>query len=476
MPVKVGMVSLGCPKNLVDSEVMLGTLAREDYQITNSAEEAEVLIVNTCGFIDKAKKESVDTILEMAKHKQSGACRKLVVTGCLVQGYAEELQKELPEVDAFLGSADYPRIAAVIADLIASKKKAKAPFVQVSSPVYLYDEFSPRILATPSYSAYLKMAEGCDHACAFCAIPQLRGKLRSRSVESCVAEAKQLAAQGVRELNLISQDSSEYGRDLYGEPRLKELLEALDQVEGLRWIRVHYLYPAFLTDGLMDAMAAGKRLVKYVDLPLQHADDAMLKAMRRPGSYAKNLEMLRRFRERIPGVNIRSSFIVGYPGESEAQFQRLLEFLEEAQLDRAGFFTYSQETNTPSGLLDGQLSDKVKERRQKEASLLAAAISEKRLKARHGSVIEVLVETLPGQAGLGGQDIEHGASAEAVALRGRAQAAAKKRYAGRSQGDAPDIDGKVYFEAPGADLKPGDFVKVRIEASDAYDLHGVLLP
>lgn len=472
MPVKVGMVSLGCPKNLVDSEVMLGTLAREDYLITHEASEAEVLIVNTCGFIDKAKKESVDTILEMAAHKKTGACQKLIVTGCMVQGYADELLKGMPEVDAFLGSADYPSIATVISGLIADKKKRKAPLVSVSSPVYLYDENSPRILATPSYSAYLKMAEGCDHACAFCDIPRLRGKLRSRKIESCVAEARQLAAQGVRELNLISQDSSEYGRDIYGEPRLKELLEALDEVEQLRWIRVHYLYPAFLTDGLMDAMAAGKRLVKYVDLPLQHADDAMLKSMRRPGSYASNLKLLQRFRERVPGVSIRSSFIVGYPGETEAQFKRLLEFLKEAQLDRAGFFTYSQETATPSGLMEGQLPDKVKVARQREASLLTIEHSEKRLKEKVGSTIEVLIESRPGEGVDAGHDgMEHG---EAAALRARPKAGKNKNYAGRSQGDAPDIDGKVYVNAKGAALKPGDFVKVKIESSDAHDLHGVL--
>ena len=473
MPVKVGMVSLGCPKNLVDSEVMLGTLAREDYQITNDASEAEVLIVNTCGFIDKAKKESVDTILEMARHKESGACRRLIVTGCLVQGYVDDLKKELPEVDAFLGSADYPRIASVVAELVASKKKKAPPLISVNSPVYLYDENSPRILATPSYSAYLKMAEGCDHACAFCDIPRLRGRLRSRMVESCVAEATQLAKQGVRELNLISQDSSEYGRDLYGEPRLMQLLQALDGVEALRWIRVHYLYPAFLTDGLMDAMAQGSRLVKYVDLPLQHADDAMLKAMRRPGSYDANLKLLKRFRDRVPGVSMRSSFIVGYPGETEAQFKRLLEFLKEAKLDRAGFFTYSQETATPSGLLEGQLPDKVKRERQKAASILAAEISEKQLKAKVGSTIEVLVESRPGDGwGASHDGMEHG---EASGLRGRPKAPASARYSGRSQGDAPDIDGKVTFSAAGPGPRPGEFVKVKIESSDAYDLHGSML-
>ncbi len=469
MPVKVGMVSLGCPKNLVDSEVMLGTLAREHYQVTPDAASAEVLIVNTCGFIDKAKKESVDTILEMARHKESGSCRRLIVTGCLVQGYVDELKRDLPEVDAFLGSADYPRIAEVVKGLLGEKGR-KDPLVNVTNPVYLYDESAPRLLSTPSYTAYLKMAEGCDHACAFCAIPQLRGKLRSRSIESCVAEARQLAAQGVREINLISQDSSEYGRDLYGKPRLTELLQALDQVEELRWIRVHYLYPAFLDDALMNAMAAGKRLVKYVDLPLQHADDRLLKAMRRPGGYAANLRTLSRFRELVPGVVLRSSFIVGYPGETEEQFQRLLDFLKEAQLDRAGFFTYSQESLTPSGSLPGQLPDKVKRERQKRAASLAAEISAARLAAKTGETVEVLVERRPGEADIleGKDGLEHGLHEPWSPRSGGG-------YVGRSQGDAPDIDGKVHF-ASSRDLKPGDFVKVRVESSDAYDLFGTLVP
>jgi ribosomal protein S12 methylthiotransferase len=468
------MISLGCPKNLVDSEVMLGTLVASEYEVTNTASDAEVLIVNTCGFIDKAKKESVDTILEMARHKSAGSCKRLIVTGCLVQGYVDELKRDLPEVDAFLGSADYPRIAEVVRELISSRKALKAPLVEVHSPVYLYDENSPRILATPSYTAYLKMAEGCDHACGFCAIPQLRGKLRSRKIESCVAEARMLAKQGVRELNLISQDSSEYGRDLYGEPRLKELLEALDEVEELRWIRVHYLYPAFLTDDLMGVFARGKRLVKYIDLPLQHGDSAVLKSMRRPGSFESNLKLLRRFRELIPDVAIRSSFIVGYPGETSEQFGRMLEFLGEAGLDRAGFFTYSQEQKTPSGSMPLQISDKVKRERQKEASLLVAELSAKRLKEKRGRELEVLVESLPGQApGSAGHDgLEHGMAGSVVK-----GAPDNHRFSGRTQWDAPDIDGKVHFTAPaGADLKPGQFVSVKIEDSDSHDLFGRLCP
>ncbi len=471
MGVKVGMVSLGCPKNLVDSEVMLGTLAREEYEITHEASEAEVLIVNTCGFIDKAKKESIDTILEMARHKETGACRRLIVTGCLVQGYVDELKRDLPEVDAFLGSADYPRIAEVVRSLAGSRKRS-SPLIEVHSPVYLYDENSPRLLATPSYSAYLKMAEGCDHACGFCAIPQLRGALRSRSIESCVAEARMLAAGGVRELNLISQDSSEYGRDLYGEPRLDALLQALDKVEELRWIRVHYLYPAFLTDGLMRTFAASPRLVKYIDLPLQHGDTAMLKAMRRPGSFEGNLKLLRRFRELIPDVAIRSSFIVGYPGETDAQFKRLLQFLEEADLDRAGFFTYSFEDKTHSGSLPDQVSDKVKRERQREASQLAERLSAKRLLAKRGRELEVLVERSSGGQGPA-LSLEGGVSARVSAADSRAK---QGQFVGRTQWDAPDIDGRAFLKVPKGQPapKPGDFVRMKVEDSDAHDLFGSL--
>lgn len=464
------MVSLGCPKNLVDSELMLGSLASKGCHVTFEASEAEILLVNTCGFIASAKKESVDTILEMARYKQSGALKKLIVTGCLVQGYAEEMKRDLPEVDAFMGSADFRNIGAVVDELMAEKRK-KGALVQISAPVDLYDENLPRLLSTPPWTAYLKIAEGCDHACAFCAIPQLRGKMRSRRIESIVKEAEMLAKRGVKEINLISQDSSEYGRDIYGKPQLTELLQALDKVEGPRWIRVHYLYPAFLDQALMETMGQGVRLAKYVDLPLQHADNAMLKAMRRPGSYEANLKTLQDFRRLVPGVTLRSSFIVGYPGETEAQFRRLLEFLKEAELDRAGFFTYSQETLTPSGHLEGQLPEKLKKERQKEAMLVSLEISAKRLQARVGGTIEVLVEAVPGKAGkeTGAEAVEHGP----MSARGMAP---KGHYSGRSQGDAPEIDGRVYVNAGAVELQPGDMVRVKVSAATEHDLIGTLAP
>lgn len=470
--VRIGMVSLGCPKNLVDSELMLGQLAAHQFEVTSDPAEAEVLIVNTCGFIDKARRESVDTILEMAQFKRQGSCRRLLVTGCLVQGYVEELKAELPEVDAFLGSADYAGIAKVVKGLLGDRR-AEEPFMQVSNPAWLYDSASPRLLTTPPYMAYLKIAEGCDHACAFCAIPKLRGRMRSRPLEDIFFEARALAERGVKELNVISQDTSEYGRDLYGKPRLLELMQGLAGVEGLRWVRLHYLYPAFLDDRLMDVMAGEARLAKYVDLPLQHGDDAMLKAMRRPGSRSGNLQLLERFRSRVPGAALRSSFIVGYPGETEAQFESLLSFLEDAQLDRVGVFCYSQEALTPSGALEGQVAEKVKERRRKLAMQAAAAISEKRLRRHKGQTLTVMVERPSRGAQVQAVDsIEHGALTP-ERKPGSFRRSAKDLWVGRTEWDAPDIDGKVYFSpAPGADLKPGDFVKVLVEQTTEHDLAG----
>jgi ribosomal protein S12 methylthiotransferase len=475
--VKVGMVSLGCPKNLVDSEVMLGQLAAHQFQVTNDPEDAELLIVNTCGFIDKAKQESVDTILEMAAYKKSGACKKLVVTGCLVQGYAAEMKKDLPEVDAFLGSADYGNIAAVVKGLFNDKRSAE-PFMQVSNPAWLYDSKSPRILTTPSYMAYLKIAEGCDHVCAFCAIPKLRGKLRSRTVEDVVAEARALGAQGVKEINIISQDTSEYGRDIYkGEPRLRQLIEALDDVKGPHWFRLHYLYPAFLDAELMKVMSQSKRLAQYIDLPLQHGSTAMLKAMKRPGTREGNLKLLQRFKDAMPGAALRSSFIVGYPGETEEDFEQLLSFFAEAELDRIGVFTYSQETLTPSGAMEAQVSDKTKAKRLRLAMETAAALSEKRLRRFKGQTVEVLVErpsrSSDSEATHDGG--EHGASKVAAAPSFRKKS--KDLWIGRTQYDAPDIDGKVYFSpAKGVEIKPGQFVQVLVEQTTEHDLVGAQQP
>jgi ribosomal protein S12 methylthiotransferase len=472
--VKIGMVSLGCPKNLVDSEYMLGQLASHQYEVTSDPADAEVLIVNTCGFIDRAKQESVETILEMAGHKKTGACKRLLVTGCLVQGYVDELKKDLPEVDAFLGSADYANIAQVVRGLLG-EKRLKDPLLQVSNPVWLYDSKSPRLLTTPSYMAYLKIAEGCDHSCAFCAIPKLRGKMRSRPIEDIVAEAKVLAAQGIKELNVISQDTSEYGRDIYGgKPKLRELAEQLAEVDGLKWVRLHYLYPAFIDDALLKVLNGSQRLAKYIDIPLQHGDTAMLKAMKRPGTRQSNLDLLKRLRDGVPSAAIRSSFIVGYPGETEEQFESLLSFFQEAELDRIGVFTYSQEQLTSSGALEGQLDDKVKAKRQRLAMEAAAALSEKRLRRFKGETVEVLVERSSKSADVPVVDsVEHGQQAPA---RPAFRKGKLDLWVGRTERDAPDIDGKVYFTpAKGAVLKPGDFVQVRVEQSTDHDLVGAML-
>ena len=337
---KVGFMSLGCPKNLVDSEVMLGHLRLKGYQITPVLEEVQVLVVNTCGFIDAAKKESVDAILQAASMKTEGACEKLIVAGCLVERYRDELMAEMPEIDACLGTRDIEQIAEVIG--------AGASFELNPNPDYLYSEASPRMLTTPKASAYLKISEGCDHACAFCVIPQLRGAQRSRSIESVVAEARNLVAQGVLEISLVGQDTTDYGRD-FGDPEaLGKLIRALGEVEGLKWTRIHYAYPNRLSEGMMRAIAETPNCAKYLDMPLQHADQGLLKAMARGGSRASFMKLLDKVRTIIPGIHIRSNFIVGFPGEDEAAFGELKAFIQQARFDHVGVFTYSPEEGTPA--------------------------------------------------------------------------------------------------------------------------------
>jgi ribosomal protein S12 methylthiotransferase len=458
MPYTVGLISLGCPKNLVDSEVMLGLLTggQGGFELTTDPAQADLLVVNTCGFIDKARRESVDAILDMARYKREGRCKALVVSGCLVQAHADALRKDVPEIDGFLGSADYPDVRAV-ADRLMRRRSPAAPLMQVHQPAYLYDGELPRLLATPGYSAYLKVSEGCDHTCAFCAIPALRGRLRSRSVESCVEEARGLAARGAKELIVISQDTSEYGRDRYGEPRLRQLIEGLGRVQGLAWVRLQYLYPAFLDEALLKAWAEAPNLCRYVDLPLQHADDGMLKAMLRPGTREGSLRLLERLAKALPGAALRSSFIVGYPGESEAAFKRLLSFFREAPLDRIGIFAFSPEAGTPAASLPGQLPAREREARRKEAMAAAARASRRRLARRIGETLQVLVT----------------GAEPAPATKAKGKPLAPARMVGRTQYDAPEIDGLAYFSAlPGRSLAPGDLAQVRISGSDDHDLYG----
>ncbi len=433
---KVGFMSLGCPKNLVDSEVMLGHLRLKGFQLTPNREEAEVIVVNTCGFIDAAKQESIEAILEAASMKEKGACKKLIVAGCLVERYRDELIQGMPEIDACLGTRDVEQIAEVIGG--AGWEDLER------DPAYLYDEASPRLLTTPKASAYLKISEGCDHSCAFCIIPKLRGAQRSRSIESVVAEARQLVSQGVLEISLVGQDTTDYGRD-FGDPEaLGKLIRALGEVEGLKWTRVHYAYPNRLSEGMMRAIAETPNCAKYLDMPLQHADQGLLKAMARGGSRASFMKLLDKVRTIIPGIHIRSNFIVGFPGEDEAAFGELKAFLQEARFDHVGVFTYSPEEGTPAFGQGDPIPQRTKEARKKKLLEIQQKIAREKNQEKVGQVIEVLVE---------------GAHEETDLI-------AK----GRHQGQAPEIDGNVLIVD--GKPEPNTIQRVRITQAHAYDLVG----
>ena len=335
---KAGFISLGCSKNLVDTEVMLGILQQHGIELTPNPAEADILIVNTCAFIQSAKEESITTVLNMADYKETGRCRSLIVAGCLGQRYKQELLDEIPEADAIIGTGAWPRIMEAVEETLKGRR-----IVIAGEDEALYDEKTPRITTTPDYTAYVKIAEGCNNRCAFCAIPLIRGKYRSRRIEDIAAEVRRLAARGAKEIVLIAQDSTDYGRDLYGEPMLAKLLRELCRIEGVEWIRTLYSYPKYFTDELIETIAREPKLCKYVDLPLQHAHDAVLRRMRRPDTQEEMRVLIQKLRERIPGVTIRSTFIVGFPGETDAQYQVLRNFLESVRFDKVGVFTYSQE-------------------------------------------------------------------------------------------------------------------------------------
>jgi ribosomal protein S12 methylthiotransferase len=434
---KVGFMSLGCPKNLVDSEVMLGHLKLKGFTITHRMEEAEVLVVNTCGFIESAKKESIDSILEAASMKEKGACRKLVVAGCMVERYREQLLADMPEIDACLGTRDIEHIA----EVIGASDRLFEPY---RDPSYLYDEHSPRLLTTPRASAYLKISEGCDHACAFCAIPFIRGPQRSRTLDSIVAEARQLVDQGVLELNLVGQDTTDYGRDLGDPEALEKLVRALGRVDGLRWFRIHYSYPNRLTDGLLRAMAETEGCAKYLDLPLQHADARVLKAMARGGGRTAFLKLLKKIRHTVPGVFVRSNFIVGFPPETEEAFLELQGFVEEAQFEHVGVFTYSREEGTPAFELGDPVPERTKQKRKRLLMELQQKISRSKNRALEGRVLEVLVEGLHEETEL--------------------------VFKGWHQGQAPEVDGGVLIV--GGEPKVHTIQPVRITKGHAYDLVG----
>ncbi|MFB7813066.1 30S ribosomal protein S12 methylthiotransferase RimO [Paenibacillus chitinolyticus] len=441
MTEKVRVVTLGCEKNLVDSEIMSGLVDQRGYSVVENNEEATVIIVNTCGFIDAAKEESVTTILDMADLKRTGNLKALIVSGCLTQRYKEELMKEMPEIDGIVGTGDFHNINAIIDEALKGKKP-----VYVGNPVFNYEQVLPRKVSTPRYTAYVKIAEGCDNACTFCSIPIMRGKFRSRSMESVISEARQLASQGVKEVSLIAQDSTNYGTDLYDKFMLPELLNRVSEVEGIEWVRLHYAYPGFFTDELIETMAANPKICKYIDMPLQHSSDAILKRMRRPGREKDARELILKIRKRMPDAALRTSLIVGFPGETEEDFEHLVQFVQDVQFDRLGVFTYSMEENTPASRLPGQVPDEVKEYRAAALMELQREISNRRGGRRLGEAVDVLIERYDGR-----NDV----------------------YIGRSQYDAPEIDGEVFVT--GTNIGIGGVVKVRVTHSFEFDLSGEVI-
>ena len=449
---KIGFVSLGCPKNLVDSEVMMGLSQEGGHTLTADPADADVLVVNTCAFIDKAKEESINTILELAEFKKNGNCKRLVVTGCLGERYRDELKLQIPEIDAVLGTGDVPEIVGAI----EGARRSFIPLTLVSEspvpnpeprglPTYLYDTDSPRVFATPRHFAYVKVAEGCDYKCSFCIIPTLRGHYRSRPVDAIVREARALAARGIREIILISQDTTFYGRDLGNGAALPQLLRELNEVEGIQWIRLLYLYPTTITDDILDAMAECEKVCKYIDLPLQHASDEVLRRMKRPGTGKGYERLLANIRARVPSVSLRTTFIVGFPGETDAEFHELVDFVRSVGFDHVGVFTYSHEEGTTAYGLADDVPAAVKTKRRNALMAAQKRIVTKAQKARIGAQVDIMVD---------GPSPEH----ELV-------------WRGRLAGQAPEIDPVVYLtDADTESLQPGTLLQAEIVGSRDYDL------
>ncbi|MFZ1119838.1 MAG: 30S ribosomal protein S12 methylthiotransferase RimO [Candidatus Binataceae bacterium] len=436
----IHLISLGCPKNTADSELMLGALVLAGFEVTMDPQQAQVLLVNTCAFIEPAKKESIDAILAAAEVKKNGAGKRLVVAGCLSQRYGSELREQFPEVDIFVGTGNFLDLPEL---LRRSERPELRPIPYTGAAHLLPSAEAPRVRTGDPFSAYLKVSEGCDHRCAFCIIPKIRGRHESRPLDDLVEEARRLAASGVREINLIAQDLTAYGRDLEPRASLAALLHRLAPVDGIRWIRLLYCYPNFVTDELLAAIADLDKVVKYIDMPLQHADDAMLRAMKRERSADALRSLLERVRAAIPEVALRTSFIVGFPGETEAAFTTLVDFVREQQFDRVGVFTYSREENTAAYDLAGQVPEGVKRRRRAELMEVAAEISLEKNRGLVGREIEVMVEgAAPGRA---------------------------TRLRARTSAQAPEIDGMVLLSG---EAEPGEIVRARIERASTYDLHG----
>jgi len=435
----ISLVSLGCPKNLVDAEVMLGHLPAERFAIVTDENQADIIVVNTCAFIREAQEESVDTILEVADYKKNGRCKLLIVSGCLPQRFLDELARDLPEVDFFMGTADAPRILELIdSHLQGAGQQA------IGLPDYLYDHTTPRVTSSPFYSAYVKIAEGCANHCSYCVIPSIRGTLRSRTIPSVVAEVERLVAEGVKEINLIAQDVTAFGAERSDQPELTALLRELVKIDGLVWLRLLYAYPDGITDELLDLIAAEEKICKYLDLPIQHIDEQILSAMNRRVDEAGLRSLLQRIRTRIPDITLRTSLIVGFPGETDDQFRKLLAFVEEGHFERLGVFRYSREESTPAAQLERQVPERTKQSRYKRLMKAQSRVAFSKHLALKGRIEPVLVE---------------GYSEETELL-----------LRGRSIRQAPDVDGQVYITAGRADV--GDIVALKITDSSEYDLIG----
>lgn len=434
----VGMISLGCPKNQVDAELMLDKLARAGFAISGDIEGCDAVIVNTCGFIEAAKVEAIENILDMAEYKKSGDIQKLIVTGCLSERYQYDIRKEMPEVDAVVGIGENANIVQIVDEVLGGD------LVEAFADKELLPLTGGRILTTPDYWAYLKIGDGCSNNCAFCAIPEIRGKFRSRSIEDIVDEAKTLAAQGVKEVVLISQDTSLYGRDLYKENKLPELLTAISEVEGIEWIRFLYCYPERIGDELLDVMATNPKVCHYLDIPLQHADKSVLRGMHRPGDRETFEALIRKIREKVPDMVIRTTVMTGFPGETDEQFEELAEFVKAMRFDNLGCFAFSPEEGTVAAEREDQLDEEVKVHRQDLIMQLQHDIVLENNKKFLGKTLKVLVD------GYNSYD---------------------DTYVGRFYGQVPDIDGTVLFTSP-RELTPGEFVEVSILGFDEYDLTG----
>ena len=443
----VGFVSLGCAKNLNDAEAMLGLLDQAGYKIVDNPDQAEILIVNTCTFIEPAKEESIEAILRMGSYKKEGQCKRLIVTGCLAQRYGEELQKEMPEIDGLLGTFSWDRVVELL-DALEQKENQDHPLFYKDVKPLMYEGAMPRMRTGPSFSAYLKVAEGCSNGCSYCVIPSVRGAFRSRTIESVKLEAKSLAESGVSEINLIAQDTTSYGMDwAQGQPQLTALLKELEEMPETNWIRLLYCYPNRFTDELLEFMKTSKKTLPYVDMPLQHIDQEILKKMNRQDSENEVRELLMKIREALPNVALRTSLIVGFPGETEEQFEKFATFLEEFKFDHVGVFKYSQEESTPAAKMPDQISEEIKEERYHRLMAIQAKISEERNQSFEGQTLKVLIE---------GKHPEQ-----------------ENLWYGRSYREAPDVDGRVFVETD-EELQVGTLVKARIDQGFAYDLVGIL--